>query len=81
MKFLYWSVGVLQIFTGLMLAWSIAPAWRWVWITCAIYWFFAGIVFAVLGLGKLVAGKVSAGRAGKSLLPSQPAPAQHNKEE
>jgi hypothetical protein len=61
MKFLYWSVGVMQILTGFMLAWSIAPAWRWVWITAAVVWFFAGVVLGLLGLSRLVAGKVGAG--------------------
>lgn len=80
MKFLYWSVGVFQIVTGFMLAWSIAPGWRWVWVTAAVYWFFVGIVLGVVGIGKLVAGKMGAGLAGKSLFPSKPAPALHKEE-
>lgn len=80
MKFLYWSVGVLQILTGFMLAWSIAPAWRWVWITCAVYWFFAGIVFAVLGLSKLVTGRVGAGLLPKTRAGSPAAAAPHKEE-
>jgi hypothetical protein len=76
MKFLYWSVGVMQILTGFMLAWSIAPAWRWVWITAAIFWFFVGVVFGVLGLSKLVAGKLGAGgaRGSRAGSPHSPAP-------
>jgi hypothetical protein len=63
MKFLYWSVGVMQVLTGFMLAWSIAPAWRWVWTTAAVYWFFVGCVLGVLGLSRLVASKVGVGGA------------------
>jgi len=61
MKFIYWCVGVLQILTGFMLAWSIAPRWRWVWISIAVYWLFVGGVAGALALVKLVAGKVGAG--------------------
>jgi hypothetical protein len=80
MKFLYWSVGVMQILTGFMLAWSIAPAWRWVWITAAVYWFFAGVGAAGFALAKLVAGKVGAGA--RSLPKGTPTvlPAPHKEE-
>ncbi len=61
MKFMFWSLGVLQILTGFVLAWTIAPAWKWVWITCAIYWIFVGVIAAGIAMAKLVAGKVGAG--------------------
>ena len=61
MKFLHWCVGAMQILTGFMLAWSIAPGWRWVWIAIAVFWFFAGAVIGTVTLAKLVAGKVGAG--------------------
>ncbi len=78
MKVLYWSVGVMQILTGFMLAWSIAPAWRWGWLTLAVYWVFVGAVLGVLGLAKLVSGKVGAGgaRAFQAGKPHSPAPQQ-----
>jgi hypothetical protein len=63
MKFLYWSVGVMQILTGIMLAWSIAPGWRWVWLTLAVLWFFVGVGLLVVRIAKLVTDKVSAGGA------------------
>lgn len=63
MKFLYWSVGVMQILTGFLLAWSIAPGWRWVWVSLAIYWFFVGCVLAGLAIAKLVTDKVRMGAA------------------
>jgi hypothetical protein len=65
MKFLEWIVGVMQILTGLMLAGSIAPAWRWLWITLAVFWFFVGATLGIIALGKLVAGKVGAGAVGR----------------
>ena len=76
MKVLYWSVGVMQILTGFLLAWSVAPAWRWVWITLAVYWFFVGVVLSLASLAKLVAGKVGAGGAGArgNARPLPPAP-------
>lgn len=76
MKVLYWSVGVMQILTGFMLAWSVAPAWRWLWITAAVYWFFVGVVLGLAGLTKLVAGKVGAGgaRVNAGTRPHPPAP-------
>jgi hypothetical protein len=76
MRFLYWCVGVMQILTGFMLAWSIAPAWRWVWIACAVFWFFAGLVLLGWKLAKLAAGKVGAGgpRSLKGTSPGTPAP-------
>lgn len=67
MKFLYWCVGVLQILTGFMLAWSVAPAWHWVWISVAIFWLFAGVSAGVVSLAKLVAGKVGAGGRARAL--------------
>jgi len=80
MKFLYWCVGAMQILTGFMLAWSIAPGWRWVWITLAVYWFFVGGVTAAVAVAKLVAGKVGAG-ALRGLRPGSPAaPAPHKEE-
>ena len=76
MKFLYWSVGVMQILTGFMLAWSIAPGWKWLWITAAVYWFFVGCVFGVAALFKLTAGKIGAGvsRGSAGGRPHTPAP-------
>jgi len=75
-KFLHWSVGVMQILTGIMLAWSIAPAWRWVWVTAALLWFFVGVVLGVVGLSKLVAGKVGGAGRGSTAAgrPHQPTP-------
>ncbi len=67
MKFLHWSVGVMQILTGLMLAWSIAPAWRWVWLPIAVVWFLVGCVLGLLGLSALVSGKWRMGAARASL--------------
>jgi hypothetical protein len=63
MKFLYWCVGCMQILTGLMLAWSIAPAWRWVWLPIAVYWFLVGSVLGVMGLAAIVSGKWQVGGA------------------
>jgi hypothetical protein len=76
MKFLHWTVGVMQILTGIMLAWSIAPGWRWLWITAAVFWFFVGCVLGVLSISKLVAGKLGAGgaRAFTAGKPHSPAP-------
>ena len=75
MKFLLWSVGVLQILIGLMFAWSIAPGWRWVWITCALFWFFAGAITGLVSLAKLVSGKGGAGVLGRRAGSASPAPA------
>jgi hypothetical protein len=61
MKFLYYTVGVMQILTGFMLAWSIAPAWRWVWISAAVFWFFVGVGLGILRIAKLVTTKGGAG--------------------
>jgi hypothetical protein len=76
MRFLYWCVGVLQILTGFMLAWSIAPAWRWVWIVAAVFWLFTGASLAVLGTARLVSRKVGAGvgwrAARRGDIPPQP---------
>jgi hypothetical protein len=76
MKFLYWSVGVMQILTGIMLAWSIAPGWRWVWITLAVLWFFVGVGLLVAATAKLVAGKVGGAGRGSTAAgrPHPPAP-------
>ncbi len=57
MKFLHWCVGVMQVLTGLMLAWSLAPAWRWVWLPIAVVWFLVGCVLGLVGLNALVSGK------------------------
>lgn len=57
MKFLYWCVGVFQILTGFMLAYSTNPGWRWVWILAALYWSFVGLVMAAMVLGKLMGRK------------------------
>jgi hypothetical protein len=77
MKFMHWCVGVLQLLTGLMLAWSIAPAWRWVWVTLAVVWFFVGCVLAGLGLVQLASGKWRVGaarpaRVGEAHAPTAP---------
>lgn len=63
MKFLYWCIGVMQILTGLMLAWSVAPAWRWVWLPLALSWLFVGVGLAAMGLAKLASGKWGMGAA------------------
>jgi hypothetical protein len=63
MKFLHWCVGVMQILTGLMLAWSIAPAWRWVWLPLAVLWFFVGLGLAAVSLARLATGKWRVGAA------------------
>lgn len=57
MKFLYYSTGVMQILTGYMLAWSVAPGWRWVWVTASVFWFFTGCGLATAWLVKLTARK------------------------
>lgn len=80
MKFLCWCVGLMQIFTGFMLAGSIAPGWRWVWTTCLVVWFFAGAVLALAGLAKLVAGKVGAGVLGRRASSASPALAPQKEE-
>lgn len=80
MRFLYWCVGVMQILTGFMLAWSIAPGWRWVWTTCAVFWFFVGAVLGLVSLAKLVSGKVGAGVLGRRASSASPAPAPHKEE-
>jgi hypothetical protein len=63
MKFLCWCAGVTEILLGCMLAWSIAPAWRWVWLTLAVVWFFVGLGLAAMGLAKLATGKWRMGAA------------------
>ena len=73
MKFLLWCVGVLQILTGFLLAWSLAPGWRWVWTTCAVVWFFAGAVLGLVALAKLVSGKAGAGVLGRRASSASPA--------
>ena len=80
MKCLCWCVGVMQIFTGFMLAWSIAPGWRWVWTTCAVLWVFAGAVLGLVALAKLVSGRVGAGVMGRRASSASPAPAPHEEE-
>ena len=80
MKFLNWCVGAMQILTGFMLAWSVAPAWRWVWIAIAVFWFFAGAVIGTVTLAKLVAGKVGAGAWNKKAPGAQLAPAPKKEE-
>jgi len=62
-KFLNWCVGVMQILTGVMLAWSLAPAWRWVWIPIGVVWFFVGCALGLTGLAKLVSEKWKMGAA------------------
>lgn len=74
MRFLYWCVGVLQILTGFMLAWSIAPAWRWVWITAAVLWFLTGAGLLVYMAARVVTRKVGAGALGRGVRRGEPAP-------
>jgi hypothetical protein len=64
----------MQILTGFMIAWSVAPAWRWVWIAAAIYWFFAGVGLAAMGLVKLASGKWRMGAASSPLAGKRHAP-------
>jgi hypothetical protein len=80
MKFLYWCVGVMQILTGFELAYSIAPAWRWVWLSISVVWLFVGVVYGLGSLAKLVAGKVGRGALGVPSKYGGPTP-QPSKEE
>jgi hypothetical protein len=79
-KFLVWSAGAIEILAGLMLAWSVAPAWKWVWLALAVLWFFAGVTIGLVALAKLVTGKVGAGALRSRLGAVSGAPAPHKEE-
>lgn len=79
-KFTTWCVGVLQILLGLMLAWSVAPAWRWVWVATAVVWALLGLVLAGVALARLATGRFRMGAGLRGVNSGRPAPTEHKEE-
>lgn len=61
MRALTWLVGCLVILAAVQHRPSDAPAWTAVWVSAAVLWFFVGVGLLVLGLAKVVTGKMGAG--------------------
>jgi len=80
MKFLVWCGCVTVCLSGLEMSAYTHDGWRWLWIPLLVFYGIAGAAFGLLGLAKLVAGKVGAG--GASLFPAGRghSPAPHKEE-
>ena len=80
MRFLTWLLGVFVLLLALEYTRAAGTGWTAVWVTAMVTWFFTGAGLAVVGVAKLVTGKLGAGALSGLSRTRPPAPAPHKEE-